>query len=306
MVGDDEFGRKSIESMGGVDTENIKITHSAPTAIAAVIVDANGENQICVGSCANNLVSAQAWIEVAQKEKPDALLLQMEIPSKEVFRAIKYCSENNIRSILNAAPADEDIPTETLEMLDILIVNEHEVLQVRDSVFREGFALAIPEVYTEEGGEKIEKNDPRSVAHQLARSFELIVIVTLGEEGCAVFLPNRPNGVENQRIDTIQASALELKKTEQIKSAVGAGDAFVGAFCAYAIEGRDLHTCLQAASACGTLACLTAGAREGVPTRAILESRRKEVSVEGNFGEKGISILELESPSLKWCRSYKK
>jgi hypothetical protein len=44
----------------------------------------------------------------------------------------------------------------------------------------------------------------------------------LGEEGCAVFLPNRPNGVENQRIDTIQASALELKKTEQIVKSVTA------------------------------------------------------------------------------------
>ena len=72
----------------------------------------------------------------------------MEIPPSEVFAAVRYCSENGIISILALSASDESIPTETLEMLNILIVNEHEVLQVRDSVLREGYAMSIPRIYS--------------------------------------------------------------------------------------------------------------------------------------------------------------
>ena len=55
--------------------------------MAFVVIDEKGENQICVGSSANNLVNAKEWIEIVEKheQKPVALLLQMEIPPSEVF-----------------------------------------------------------------------------------------------------------------------------------------------------------------------------------------------------------------------------
>ena len=78
------------------------------TAIASVVIDEKGENQICVGSSANNSTNAKEWIEIVekQKEKPAALLLQMEIPPSEVFAAVRYCSENGIISIWLAARDD--------------------------------------------------------------------------------------------------------------------------------------------------------------------------------------------------------
>jgi len=319
-VGEDEFGEKSLDSLKsvGVNTDNVHVRKEEATAMASVVIDEKGENQICVGSSANNLVNAKEWIEIVKKhkQKPVALLLQMEIPPSEVFEAIRYCSENDIISILNAAPADEPIPTETLEMLNILIVNEHEVLQVRDSVLREGYAMAVPKIYSD-GHNDAELStdvtqDARAVAHQLARSFELVVIVTLGEEGCAAVLPVRPtdndapSGEESDAIDTIYSSALKnLKDGEKIVSAVGAGDAFVGAFCSYLIEGKDMHTCLRAASACGTLACLSNGAREGVPTRQDLDERMQDVELLGVWGKQGISKEALQRPAVDWCRLKK-
>ncbi|CAL6280138.1 unnamed protein product [Bathycoccus prasinos] len=322
-VGEDEFGAKSLESLQsvGVNTDHIQMRKEKATAIASVVIDEKGENQICVGSSANNSTNAKEWIEIVekQKEKPAALLLQMEIPPSEVFAAVRYCSENGIISILNAAPADESIPSETLEMLNILIVNEHEVLQVRDSVLREGYAMSIPRIYSNgntDGPElstDVVAQDPRAVAHQLAQSFQLIVIVTLGEEGCAAILPVRPTendastGEERDAIDTIYSSALKnLKNEEKIVSAVGAGDAFVGAFCAYLVEKRDIHTCLRAASACGTLACLSNGARDGVPTRQDLDERMHDVELLGVWGKLGISEEALKCPAVDWCRLKKK
>ena len=320
-VGEDEFGEKSLDSLKsvGVNTDNVHVRKEEATALASVVIDEKGENQICVGSSANNLVNAKEWIEIVEKhkQKPVALLLQMEIPPSEVFEAIRYCSENDIISILNAAPADEPIPTETLEMLNILIVNEHEVLQVRDSVLREGYAMAVPKIYSDGHNDDAELStdvtqDARAVAHQLARSFELVVIVTLGEEGCAAVLPVRPtdndapSGEESDAIDTIYSSALKnLKDGEKIVSAVGAGDAFVGAFCSYLIEGKDMHTCLRAASACGTLACLSNGAREGVPTRQDLDERMQDVELLGVWGKQGISKEALQRPAVDWCRLKK-
>ena len=320
-VGEDEFGEKSLDSLKsvGVNTDNVHVRKEEATAMASVVIDEKGENQICVGSSANNLVNAKEWIEIVEKhkQKPVALLLQMEIPPSEVFEAIRYCSENDIISILNAAPADEPIPTETLEMLNILIVNEHEVLQVRDSVLREGYAMAVPKIYSDGHNDDAELStdvtqDARAVAHQLARSFELVVIVTLGEEGCAAVLPVRPtdndapSGEESDAIDTIYSSALKnLKDGEKIVSAVGAGDAFVGAFCSYLIEGKDMHTCLRAASACGTLACLSNGAREGVPTRQDLDERMQDVELLGVWGKQGISKEALQRPAVDWCRMKK-
>jgi len=320
-VGEDEFGEKSLDSLKsvGVNTDNVHVRKEEATAMASVVIDEKGENQICVGSSANNLVNAKEWIEIVEKheQKPVALLLQMEIPPSEVFEAIRYCSENDIISILNAAPADEPIPTETLEMLNILIVNEHEVLQVRDSVLREGYAMAVPKIYSDCHNDDAELStdvtqDARAVAHQLARSFELVVIVTLGEEGCAAVLPVRPtdndapSGEESDAIDTIYSSALKnLKDGEKIVSAVGAGDAFVGAFCSYLIEGKDMHTCLRAASACGTLACLSNGAREGVPTRQDLDERMQDVELLGVWGKQGISKEALQRPAVDWCRLKK-
>jgi len=320
-IGEDSFGEKSLESLRsvGVSTDHVKVRKDEATAIASVVIDEKGENQICVGSSANNTTNAKDWIEIVEKqeEKPTALLLQMEIPPSEVFAAIQYCSENGIVSILNAAPADESIPTKTLEILNVLIVNEHEVFQVRDSVLREGYALSIPRIYSDgntDGPELsiVAAQDPRAVAHQLAQSFQMIVIVTLGEEGCAAVLPARPSqndvpsGEERDSIDTIYSSALKnLKNEEKIVSAVGAGDAFVGAFCAYLVENRDMHTCLRAASTCGTLACLSNGARESIPIRQDLDERMHDVELLGVWGKLGISEEDLKCPAVDWCRLKK-
>ena len=77
--------------------------------------------------------------------------------------------------------------------------------------------MAVPKIYSDGHNDDAELStdvtqDARAVAHQLARSFELVVIVTLGEEGCAAVLPVRPtdndapSGEESDAIDTIYSS----------------------------------------------------------------------------------------------------
>ena len=52
---------------------------------------------------------------------------------------------------------------------------------------------------------------------------------------------------------------------ETIVDTTGAGDAFVGAFCASLAAGHALTVCLQRASVAGTLGCAKVGARAGAP-----------------------------------------
>ena len=66
-----------------------------------------------------------------------------------------------------------------------------------------------------------------------------------------------------------------------------------------------MHTCLRAASACGTLACLSNGAREGVPTRQDLDERMQDVELLGVWGKQGISKEALQRQAVDWCRLKK-
>ena len=59
-TGDDDFANivlRNLEAVG-VDCGGVAKRADAPTACASVIVDAKGENQICVGSGANATVTA--------------------------------------------------------------------------------------------------------------------------------------------------------------------------------------------------------------------------------------------------------
>ena len=199
-----------------------------------MVVDAAGENQICVGSGANLTVRSSQLESnggrTTRLNAGDILLQQMEIPHAEVWSAVERARGVGAHSVLNVAPA-APVPEAVLGSLDFLIVNEHEALEVYAGC---GLGAAA----SEEDGV-----DPLDASLAIAKRYEVAVIVTLGSEGAAACLPRRPPGCDVARsdgeCDVLSVDAAPLSDGEKIVDTVGAGDAFVGAFCAALASGKD-------------------------------------------------------------------
>lgn len=134
-VGDDDFAKTLLGSLAGVGVgvSGVKTRQDAPTACAAVVVDAKGENQICVGSGANLTVTAAQLDDGShggRLKAGDILLQQMEIPHDQVWAAVERARGVGAHAVLNVAPAAK-VPDAVLGSLDFLIVNEHEVRMPR-------------------------------------------------------------------------------------------------------------------------------------------------------------------------------
>ncbi|MGE0717624.1 MAG: PfkB family carbohydrate kinase [Alphaproteobacteria bacterium] len=236
-LGDDGFAAMLRRTMrdDGIDGAGVLVGR-LPTACAAIMVDAEGRNQIVVGSGANG--------EARQEGVPDAalapgttLVLQLEVPVADSAALARRARDRGARVVLNAAPAAA-LPPGMLDAVDILVVNEIEAGMVAA-----GAGLA---------GE----GDPIAAGRSLAAGFAGTVVVTLGAAGAVAL--GAGGGW--------RAAALPIRPVDT----VGAGDAFVGALAARLDAGDDLPAALRWASAAGGLACTKAGAAAALPHRAAI------------------------------------
>ena len=317
-VGADAFGEQLRRAFldAGVGIDGLAIHSSLPTACAAVIVDENGENQIAVGSGANGaaVASRLKTKNVAfELNKGDVLLQQMEITKAEVFSAVAIAHEVGAFSVLNVAPS-APVPSETLAKLDFMVVNEHEAADAFESLSIARDEDSLP------NARSIDENPPndavtRSLA--IASMTGVAVIVTLGAEGAVACLPRTPRTPRGERSgeDTFEKSVIRVVRVADVRNVLigdetivdttGAGDAFVGAFCASLAAGHALPVCLRRASVAGTLGCTKVGARAGAPRGDEIAARAANVAVAADFGDDvddETKAAWLAAPAAAWTR----
>lgn len=210
-----------------------------PTGLAAICVDAAGENQIIVASGANRLARA-AQVPDALLGPGTLLVLQMETPLAENWALIRRAKDRGARILLNVAPAAA-LPADIPGLVDWLVVNETEAQQIA-------------------GQQGIPGSDARVAAAAIAARFGTDVIVTLGSAGAEAHLKQgRP----------LSVPALQIRPVDT----VGAGDSFVGGLAAALDRGKDLAEAMRYASVGGALACLKSGAQPSLPHLAEIEAR---------------------------------
>jgi ribokinase len=175
-LGEDEAADLLLVSLGGAGVRTDLVDRAdAPTGTAFITVAPDGENAIVVAPGANEHVKVGA----AQAERiaeADVVLAQLEIPL-DVVAAAAAARKPGARMILNAAPSRE-LPDSLWEVLDLLVVNEHEAADLAGEP------------------EKLLKRVPA-------------VVVTLGGEGCVVLRrdhePVRIPGIPVDVVDTTGA-----------------------------------------------------------------------------------------------------
>jgi ribokinase len=237
-VGRDAFAVPALATLrdAGIDLSRVKEA-DAPTACAAIWVDSGGENAIVVASGAN--------LDVRAAQVPDSMLgpdtlvlLQMEVPFEENWALAARARARGARIALNVAPA-APVPTEVLDALDLLIVNEIE-----------GAAIA--------AAEGLAASTPKDLPRLLAERHDLTCALTLGAEGVVL------HGPEGGFV----VPALPLSPVDT----TGAGDTFTGVMAAGLDAGLSMGDAARRASVAAGLTCLKPGAQAAIPHRAEIDS----------------------------------
>lgn len=127
-VGKDQYGKYLLENL---KSENVNVSHvkeieEVESGMAIIMVSEN-DNSIIVLPGANEYVDKK-YIDSIIDEilKCDLIIMQNEIPMDTVEYVVEICYQNQLKVILNPAPAKK-ISSELISKISYLTPNEHEI-----------------------------------------------------------------------------------------------------------------------------------------------------------------------------------
>ncbi len=239
-VGQDPFGLDAIKhySAEGIDVSGIAKDEKAPTGVAVITVNAEGENSIIVASGANALLSVNDVAAATEKSEAEWLITQLETPLEVIAFLASHARENKMKLVLNPAPAAA-LPDAVYNGLFLITPNETET------------ALLTGMTETDE-----------TSAQQAAALFKSKgvqnVIITLGSKGAYVDAGNFTGIVPSPKVQAVDTTA--------------AGDVFNGALIVALSEGQDWEPAVQFACKAAALSVTKMGAQTSAPSRAEIEN----------------------------------
>jgi ribokinase len=241
-VGDDPAGERQLVALAdaGISVRHVQRTAGVPTGSATIPVEeGSGENLIVVVPGANGALTASD-VEVDAVRRADVVLLQLEVPIETVLAAASAATGT---VVLTPAPP-QPLPAELLGRVDVLVPNEHELVQLAGA----------------EPGER-----PPAELAALARSLSSsAVVVTLGARGALVVPAEGP-------------VLLQPPPPVEAVDTTGAGDCFCGALAQALAGGAVLPDAVRTAVAAAALSTTARGARGALPDGAAVEALLPQV-----------------------------
>lgn len=198
-IGNDESGEmmRELLSEEGIDLSGVQTLEKQATGQAYIIVDDQGENSIMIHSGANNAFTPQQVKEHAEVIKAsDFVVAQFESTLESTIEAFSIAREAGVKTILNPAPALEDVPEELLRVTDMIIPNETET-----------------EILT--GIQVTDESSLKAAAEHLHQLGIEAVIITIGSKGAFYDVQGRSGIVPAFKVNAVDTTA--------------AGDTFIGA-----------------------------------------------------------------------------
>lgn len=236
-VGKDSNGSALLELYNneGIDTRFLYRSEDAPTGLAAIMVEGNGQNRIMIYPGANTKISKDA-IDLAIEARPDALFMQLEIAPATVIYAANAANAAGIPIVIDAGPADPDFPLDLLPEVEIFSPNETET-----------------EIFT-----GVKPIDEASCAEAVKILSEKVAAkhycIKLGDKGCyidGVIVPS----FKTYAVDT-----------------TAAGDTFTAALTLEYLKDGDLLRAARFACAAASIVVSRVGASSSIPTRGEVET----------------------------------
>ena len=237
-VGNDDFGKQAIEGYkkDNIDTKNIFIDEDKPSGVAVIIVDeTTGQNSIVVAPGSNGNLSVDDILSVESViSGADVLLVQLEVPIETVLAALQIAHKNDVKTILNPAPAQK-LTDELLSLVDIITPNETET------------QLLI-------GINPTNENDIHDAATQLLKKVNGTVLITLGSKGVYYLSKNGNEAF----VPTIKVDAVDT---------TAAGDVFNGYFAAGLAAGKQFDEAIKIANRAAAISVTQKGAQPSIPKK---------------------------------------
>ena len=227
-VGGDAEGRALVESLerAGVETKHVVEDKSGASGLSVAIVNDEGDYGAVIVSGSNQRVGREDLSRASTViQSASLLVLQLELPVECVIEAAELAKAHHVPVLLNAAPA-YPLPARLSAAVDYLVVNQIEAEMLT------GIPVTSKEVAVK-------------ALVRLQDTFSA-VIVTLGGQG--IVFSNRVN-----KHDYLPAHMVELV------DAHGAGDSFIGAFCARLVAGDSFAQAVVYANATAALMVSTEG-----------------------------------------------
>ncbi|WP_265520049.1 ribokinase [Nitratireductor luteus] len=250
-LGRDTFGEMALKTYAekGV-TPKITMMDDMPSGAAFIFVnDENGDNAIIVYPGAAGTIGIED-VEAARGtiENSAIFATQLEQPVEAARHALEIARAAGVTTVFNPAPA-EPFPDEIYPLCDYIAPNETEAAALV------GFDLDTLEDAMRAGDVLLE----RGVGTAL---------ITLGERGVLYHTRDRSEHVPAFSVGTVIDTT-------------GAGDAFVGGFCAALSRGLDPVEAVRFGCATAGIAVTRRGTAPSMPTLAeietLLEARREDL-----------------------------
>jgi ribokinase len=243
-VGSDLFGPATIANFEsvGIDATHVRRLDGA-SGVAPIFVEPGGQNRIIVVKGANDrLLPADVDAAAPVLRQAACIILQFEIPLETVYHTIRFARANDIKCIVNPAPALA-VDFAGISGVDYFIPNESEA-------------------------EAIAGRPVRSVdeAHACAKALRergiSRVIITLGEKGALLATDGTSELIPAYRVDP--------------KDTTGAGDAFIGSFATFLGEGLPERDAIARACLYASLSTTRVGTQKSFLNRSEFEGERRQ------------------------------
>ena len=234
-VGADSYGNMMAENLvkEGIAAETVIRDAAAPSGVAWICVDDNGDNSIIVMPGANCTMTKEDIVPfLSLIKEADYLLMQLETPLEVVEHAASIAYENGVKVVLNPAPA-QPLSDDLLSKTYLLTPNEKECRLLC--------------------GETV-SDDVRTNAETLLAKGVKNVIVTLGEKGSLL-----SNASGQAEVPAVKVNAVDT---------VAAGDTYNGALVVALSEGKTMTEAMAFATKASAIAVTRFGAQPSVPYRS--------------------------------------
>ena len=241
-VGNDLFGEATIKNFAsfGVDTTHVRVLQGVSTGVAPIFVEPSGQNRIIVVKGANDrLLPADVDAAAAQLRGVDTIILQFEIPLETIYHTVRFARANDIRCIVNPAPA---LPADLAQLTaaDYFIPNETEAELITGH----------PVHTVEEAG---------ACARALLQKGFRKVILTLGARGALLADAGGAVHVPPYTVTAVDTT--------------GAGDAFIGSLAVFLAEGTAEKEAVARANLYAGLSTTRIGTQKSFLKRADFEAQ---------------------------------
>lgn len=235
-VGNDAPGKELLVALKRekIDTSGVMIVDKESTGQAYITVDDAGQNSITIYSGANYRFD-QNYVNQNRSLLTDSdfVVAQFETPIAATITAFEIAHQVGIKTILNPAPAMEEIPSELLKLTDIIIPNETEAATITN-------VQVVDEASAKKAAEKL---------HQLGVA---TVIITIGSKGAFYDFQSKSGLVPAYKVEAVDTTA--------------AGDTFIGALASTLKPNlANLSKAINFANKASSLTVQRYGAQPSIP-----------------------------------------